>query len=80
MTKFLPIVYIRWTVVVEVLSCAFDTIVKALALNLAELSGRGVPSAIAIVILDEIRRAWRRLRRRCSSDDESACSQLKGKP
>jgi hypothetical protein len=52
-TVLIPIVYIRCTVVVEVLTSAFDAIVKALALNLAKLCGRGVPSAIAI--LDETR-------------------------
>jgi hypothetical protein len=49
MTILFPVVYVRGTVVVKVLSRTFNSIVKALALNLAEFSGRGVPSFIAIL-------------------------------
>jgi len=54
MAVFIPIVHVGWTVIVKVLSRAFDSIVKSLTLNFAKLGGRCVPSSI--VILGDARR------------------------
>jgi hypothetical protein len=67
------IIHVRRTVVVKVLSRSFDAIVKALALNLAKLRGRGVPSVIVILSYAS-RRSGRRLGR-----DQPGRSQRKSK-
>jgi hypothetical protein len=50
MTVLVAVIYVRATVIVKVLPSAFDAIVKALTLGLAELRRRRVPSAAVLAI------------------------------
>jgi hypothetical protein len=50
MTILIPIVHIWSAVVIEVLACALDSIVKTLALNLTKLPGRGIPTVFIVIL------------------------------
>jgi hypothetical protein len=56
MAVFIAVFHVGPAVIGEVLSCAFDSIVKAAALKIVQLSGRRIP--VAIVILANSRGGW----------------------
>jgi hypothetical protein len=45
MAEFIAVIYVWATMIIDILSCSFNAIVKALALYIAELLGRLIPSA-----------------------------------
>jgi hypothetical protein len=53
MTVFVAVLYVRCSMVVEILTRAFDTVMKAAALNLLKFRWRGVPASGAVS-----RRRW----------------------
>jgi hypothetical protein len=50
MTVLFAVVYVGHAVVIEVLAGTLDTVVKALALNLPELSWRRIPAALILSV------------------------------
>jgi hypothetical protein len=72
MTKFIAVVHIWRTVVVEVLAGSFDTVVETLTLNFTKLLRRGVPSARCLAIAGGGRR-------RVLSQDKAGSSQRESK-
>jgi hypothetical protein len=49
-TVLIAVIHVRTAVIVEVLAGAFDAIVKALTLGLAELCRRSIPSAAVLAV------------------------------
>src|ERR1700759_964508 len=50
MTVLITVVYVGPAVIVEVFTCSLDAVVVALALNVAELLGRNVPTSWSLSV------------------------------